>query len=105
MTRHFPIVLMGNALSLMVAATKLAKTGADVAIVNSGKNWGGHFTTVTCKGVAFDAGMVLHEFTSYNAQSGAEDPRTYDAAVECCLQPAACAYQEGAIEPHLGCRI
>ena len=81
MSRDFPIVLVGNALSLMVAATKLAKTGADVAIVNSGKNWGGHFTTVTCKGVSFDAGMVLHEFTSYNAQSGAEDPRTYDAAV------------------------
>ena len=81
MSQHFPIVLVGNALSVMVAAIKLAKTGADVAIVNSGKNWGGHFMTVTCKGVSFDAGMVLHEFTSYNAQSGGEDPRTYDAAV------------------------
>ena len=81
MSRYFPIVLVGNALSLMVAATKIARNGADVAIVNSGKNWGGHFTTVTCKGVSFDAGMVLHEFTSYNAQSGGEDPRTYDAAV------------------------
>ena len=81
MSRHLPIVLVGTALSLMVAATKLAKTGADVAIVNTGQNWGGHFTTVTCKGVSFDAGMVLHEFTSYNAQSGDEDRRTYDAAV------------------------
>lgn len=81
MSDHFPIVLIGNALSLMVAATKLARNGADVAIVNSGKNWGGHFTTITCKGVAFDAGMVLHEFTSYNAKGGGENPRTYDAAV------------------------
>ena len=81
MARHFPIVLLGNALSLMVAATRLARDGADVAIVNSGKNWGGHFTTVTCKGVSFDPGMVLHEFTSYNATSGDADPRTYDAAV------------------------
>jgi len=70
MSDHFPIVLVGNALSLMVAATRLARNGADVAIVNSGKNWGGHFTTITCKGIAFDAGMVLHEFTSYNAQGG-----------------------------------
>jgi hypothetical protein len=81
MAGHFPIVLIGNALSLMVAATRLARDGTDVAIVNSGKNWGGHFTTITCKGVAFDAGMVLHEFTSYNAQGGGENPRSYDAAV------------------------
>jgi hypothetical protein len=81
MADHFPIVLVGNALSLMVAATRLARNGADVAIINSGKNWGGHFTTITCKGVAFDAGMVLHEFTSYNAQGGGENPRSYDAAV------------------------
>jgi len=80
MSDHFPIVLVGNALSLMVAATRLARNGADVAIVNSGKNWGGHFTTITCKGIAFDAGMVLHEFTSYNAQGG-ENPRSYNAAV------------------------
>jgi hypothetical protein len=81
MVNHLPIVLIGNALSLMVAATRLARNGTDVAIINSGKNWGGHFTTVTCKGVAFDAGMVLHEFTSYNAKNGREDPQTYDAAV------------------------
>ena len=80
MSDHFPIVLVGNALSLMVAATRLARNGSDVAIVNSGKNWGGHFTTITCKGIAFDAGMVLHEFTSYNAQGG-ENPRSYNAAV------------------------
>ncbi len=81
MARRLPIVMVGNALSLMVAATRLARNGADVAIVNGAKNWGGHFTTVTCQGVSFDAGMVLYEFTSYNALSGGEDPRTYNAAV------------------------
>lgn len=81
MRRHFPIVLVGNALSLMVGATRLAQKGADVAIVNSGKNWGGHFTTATFEGVSYDAGMVLHEFTSYNSQNGDEDLRTYDSAV------------------------
>jgi hypothetical protein len=79
--QHVPLVLVGNALSLMVAATRLAQGGADVTIVNDGKNWGGHFTTTTCKGVPFDPGMVVYEFTSYNAQREDEDPRTYDPSV------------------------
>jgi hypothetical protein len=81
MQHHLPIVLVGNALSLMVAATKLAHQGADVAVVNDGKNWGGHFTTVTFKGIPFDPGMVVYEFTSYNASRGNEDPRTYDPSI------------------------
>jgi hypothetical protein len=82
MQQHFPMVLVGNALSLMVAATRLAQQGADVAIVNSGRNWGGHFTTMTCKGVVFDPGMVLHEFTSYRASPRFEDVRTYNPATK-----------------------
>ena len=82
MQQHFPIVLVGNALSLMVAATRLAQRGADVAIVNSGRNWGGHFTTMTCKGVVFDPGMVLHEFTSYRTSPQLEDIRTYNPATK-----------------------
>ncbi len=81
MQQHFPIVLVGNALSLMVAATKLAQRGADVAVVNSGRNWGGHFTTMACKGVVFDPGMVLHEFTSYRTSPHVEDIRTYNPAI------------------------
>ena len=81
MQQHFPIVLVGNALSLMVAATRLTQQGAKVAIVNSGKNWGGHFTTMTCKGVVFDPGMVLHEFTSYRPSPYVEDVRTYNPAI------------------------
>src|SRR5438445_13415644 len=81
MRQHFPVVLVGNALSLMVAATKLAQNGVDVAIVNIGKNWGGQFTTATFDGVSYDPGMVLHEFTSYNSQNGNEDVSTYDPAI------------------------
>jgi hypothetical protein len=81
MTQHVPILLVGNALSSMVAATRLAQGGAQVTIVNSSNNWGGHFTTMTCKGVDFDPGMVLDEFTSYKASSPDEDIRTYDPLI------------------------
>ena len=64
-----PPVLIGNSLSLMVAATQLARDGTDVVVVNGAKNWGGHFSTVAFKGVPFDLGMVLQEFTAYNARA------------------------------------
>jgi len=80
MTQDSPYVLIGNALSVMVAATSLAKKGAEVVIINGSLNWGGHFSTVSCDGVTYDAGMVLHEFTSYNVQQGEENLQTYDPA-------------------------
>ena len=81
MPRHFSIVLVGNALSLMVAATRLARNGAEIAIVNPTKNWGGHFSTFMANGVPFDPGMVLYEFTSFNSESGEADPATYNPAI------------------------
>ena len=76
-----PSVFIGNALSSMVAATELAKTGHPVIFVNGTNNWGGHFTTLNFDGIAYDGGMVLHEFTSYGAQNGVEDISTYNAAI------------------------
>lgn len=81
MTQQSPYVLVGSALSTMVAAAKLAEDGADVVIINGSNNWGGHFTTVSCDGVSYDAGMVLHEFTSYNAINSEENLSSYDATV------------------------
>jgi hypothetical protein len=81
MRKDTPFVLVGNALSVMVAATKLAKNGADVVIINGSNNWGGHFTTVPYGDVSYDAGMVLHEFTSYNSENSKEDLRTYDPTI------------------------
>jgi hypothetical protein len=81
MKNDIPFVLVGNALSVMVAARDLAKSGADVIIVNGSNNWGGHFATVSFGGIAYDAGMVLHEFTSYHSQSGEEDLYSYNPAI------------------------
>ena len=81
MQRQFPIVLVGNALSLMVAAIRLARDCAEIAIVNPTKNWGGHFSTFIANSVPFDPGMVLYEFTSFNSESREADPATYDPAI------------------------
>lgn len=81
MKNDAPFVLVGNALSVMVAARDLAQSGVDVVIINGSNNWGGHFTTVTFGGIAYDAGMVLHEFTSYHSQSGEEDLCSYNPAI------------------------
>lgn len=76
-----PYVLIGNALSSMVAATELARSGHQVTLVNGTNNWGGHFITLNFDGIAYDGGMVLHEFTSFGVQSEVEDISTYNAAI------------------------
>ncbi len=81
MSSALPLVLVGNALSLMVAATRLARRGIAVTVVNGGRNWGGHFTTVNVGGLAFDPGMVLHEFTSFSMPDAEPDVRSYDPSV------------------------
>ena len=75
-----PCVIIGNALSAMVAATELAKIGHQVILVNGTNNWGGHFITLNFDGVTYDGGMVLHEFTSFSEQ-GKEDISTYNPAI------------------------
>jgi NAD(P)-binding Rossmann-like domain len=81
MKNTHPYVIIGNALSSMVAATELAQAGYQVTLVNGTNNWGGHFTTLNFDGIAYDGGMVLHEFTSYGVQSEVEDISTYNAAI------------------------
>jgi protoporphyrinogen oxidase len=76
-----PYVIVGNALSSMVAATELAKAGHHVILVNATNNWGGHFITLNFDGISYDGGMVLHEFTSFGSQSEVEDLSTYNAAI------------------------
>lgn len=74
-------VLIGNALSTLVAATELADSGHEIVVVNGTNNWGGHFTTLEFDGMAYDAGMVLHEFTSFCPRGNDEDIYTYDASI------------------------
>jgi hypothetical protein len=81
MNNNEPYVLVGNALSSMIAAVELADAGHQIMIVNGTNNWGGHFVTLNFDGINFDAGMVLHEFTSYNTQADVEDISTYNAAL------------------------
>lgn len=81
MAQDIPYVLVGNALSTMVAATRMAEAGVEVVIVNGSSNWGGHFTTVSGDGFSYDAGMVLHEFTSYSSVNSSEDLSTYNPAI------------------------
>jgi hypothetical protein len=81
MKNKAPHVLIGNALSSMVAATELARLGQEVIVVNGTNNWGGHFITLNFDGIAYDAGMVLHEFTSYGMQDGVEEISTYNASI------------------------
>jgi hypothetical protein len=75
------LMLIGNSLSSMIAATLLARRGINVVVVNGSPNWGGHFSSVECGGCLWDAGMVLHEFTAYNIQHDIQSIHTYDSAV------------------------
>lgn len=81
MGQETPYILVGNALSTLVAANKLAEAGADVIIINGSNNWGGHFATVSFDGLSYDAGMVLHEFTSYSTSNTKEDLTTYNPSI------------------------
>ena len=92
-----PIVLVGNALAVLVAAATLARRGADVVVVNPTRNWGGHFTTFEAGGTVFDPGMVLYEFTSFSPQ-GPEDVATYDPSVRNDVGRF-CSTTRGAIRP------
>lgn len=73
-------VIVGNALSGMVAAKATADSGQQVVLVNGSKNWGGHFSTVTFGDYQFDAGMVLHEFTAFNSDAF-NDLSTYNPKI------------------------
>lgn len=74
-------VIVGNALAGLVAAAELARAGREVTLINPGGPWGGYFAGVTVDGAAWDAGMVVLEFTAFAHQAGREALATYDPAV------------------------
>jgi hypothetical protein len=72
------VVIVGNALASMVAATERADCGLPTTVINPAGPWGGYFAGLRHDDETWDVGMVLYEFTSF--RSPAEAPRlsTYD---------------------------
>lgn len=75
-----PLVIVGNALAGLVAAAQRVGQGRHVVLVNSGGPWGGHFAGLEAGGRRWDAGMVLYEFSSFQAAGQAPDLASYDPA-------------------------
>lgn len=73
-----PLALVGNALSVQVAALERARLGLPTLVINPGGPWGGFFAGVNAGGKRWDAGMVMHEFTSFSAAAEAPPLATYD---------------------------
>ena len=71
------VIVVGNSIAAMVSAISLGEAGWRVTLVSPSKRLGGHFAGLVLGGHTFDAGMVFLEFTSYNAQPGA-DIASYD---------------------------
>jgi hypothetical protein len=61
------VVIVGNSIAAMIAALELGRRGARVALLNSGPNWGGHFSSKRIQGYDYDLGMVGFEFTGFHA--------------------------------------
>ncbi|MBX3637388.1 MAG: hypothetical protein KF683_18625 [Rubrivivax sp.] len=79
-SRDEPLVIVGNALAGLVAATQRARQGLPTVLVNPGGPWGGHFAGLQAGGRRWDAGMVLYEFSSFRAADEAPDLASYDPA-------------------------
>lgn len=77
---RIPLVIVGNSLAALVAATERADHGLPTTVLHPGGPWGGYFAGVQAGGEHWDVGMVLYEFTSFRTPS--ETPRlsTYDPA-------------------------
>ncbi len=73
-----PLALVGNALSVQVAALERARLGLPTLVLNPGGPWGGYFAGVNAGGQRWDAGMVMHEFTSFSAAAEAPPLASYD---------------------------
>ncbi len=58
------LVLAGNSLAVLVAATERAHRGLPTTIVNPGGTLGGYFSGVQALGRRHDAGMMFYEFSS-----------------------------------------
>ena len=77
MTLQRTVIVVGNSVAAMIASLTLAEGGWRVMLVTPSRRFGGHFGGIPVGDVIFDAGMVLLEFTSFNAAQEA-DLRTYD---------------------------
>jgi hypothetical protein len=77
-TTATPLVLVGNALAVMVAALARASHGLPTLVLNPGGPWGGYFAGVNAAGRRWDAGMVMYEFTSFSAAAEAPPLASYD---------------------------
>ncbi len=76
-----PLAIVGNALSVVVAATERARRGRRTVVINPGGPWGAYFAGVQADGRRWDAGMVAYEFTSFR-QPGTPPPlASYDPMV------------------------
>jgi hypothetical protein len=73
-----PLVLVGNALAVQVAALERAALGLPTRVVNPGGPWGGYFAGLNAGGRRWDAGMVMYEFTSFTAPAEAPPLAGYD---------------------------
>ncbi len=73
-----PLVIVGNALAALVAATERADQGLPTTLLNPAGPWGGYFAGVHAGGERWDAGMVLYEFTSFRTPSETPHVSTYE---------------------------
>ncbi|MDO5101596.1 MAG: hypothetical protein Q4D91_01635 [Lautropia sp.] len=61
-----PLLLVGNSLSVLVAATERARLGLKTVVLNPGRGLGGYFAGVQVMGRRRDAGMVLFEASAFS---------------------------------------
>jgi hypothetical protein len=73
-----PLVLAGNALSVLIAATERAHKGLPTTIINTGGPLGGYFAGIDALGKRVDGGMVLYEFSSFAEPSHTPRLDSYD---------------------------
>ncbi|HZF79598.1 MAG TPA: hypothetical protein VEZ89_07385 [Rubrivivax sp.] len=73
------VVLVGNNLAMMVAASELARRGKAVTLLTDGRPLGAHFAGMTVQGLDFDVGMVLLEQIA--PTNPCDDLRQYRSAV------------------------
>ena len=76
--RPASLVLAGNALSVLIAATERAHRGLATTIINPGGPLGGYFSGVHALGRRVDGGMVLFEFSSFSEPAVAPRLDSYD---------------------------
>ena len=73
-------IVYGGSLAALVAVDQIAAAGADVIHVTPAPHLGGHFAGTTVGGARCDAGLVIFEYGTLNAQ-GTPDPLSYDPDV------------------------